>query len=147
MKKIMKEISKITKLFDDHVVIEVIDDNLKNLKLTLYVPDGIHAGATYEFRTHGYHSIVCLTPIHHPNIKDGEAVCCNILGGDEWHEDAKLSSIIAALYCLINTPNFDEPLWDEGDDYEEDDYDDNVRTHLIANNNYNPIEKNDMSEE
>jgi ubiquitin-protein ligase len=139
---LMKDIKKLDKRFNGHVAVEFKDDdNSTNLTLTMFIPDGVHAGATYTFDVIEMKSVYCMTPIHHPNIVEGDAVCCNILyGGDEWNENLTLTHLVATLYALINTPNFDEPLWDESDDYDDDLYEENVRQHLIDNDNYNPNE-------
>lgn len=138
IKAVLEDIDNIGEQFNGHVIVELIDDRLDFLKLTMFVPNGIHAGATYTFQVSEKRLVYCDSPIHHPNMVQGENVCCNILG-NEWNSRTTLCSVVATLYCLLDNPGFDEPLWDdEDDDYNQDEYANNVRDNLINNGNYNP---------
>lgn len=140
MERLLKEIRKINKHdpFEGDVDVEFLDDDdLRCVKLTLRFTDGVHEGASYEFLvtfTDDYFDsspkIECLSDIHHPNIKsadDGGDVCCNLFSNYDWDSDMTLQGIIAILYALVNSPNWDDPLHSRCD---EDDYEDDVRQRL-----------------
>ncbi len=118
MESLLKQIKK----FDEpHVSIEIPeDDELKSIFFSLYVTEGIHRGATYTFecifRTNGEFLksqsppiIYCRSSIYHPNIVEDDALCCNVLG-DDWEPGTKLTGIVAAIYCLLENPEFGNAL-------------------------------------
>jgi ubiquitin-protein ligase len=138
--------------FDNHgglVVITPIEDKLTHLRITLRVVEGMHAGASYVFEIvlnadnrlpPTFH---CKSPIFHPNICD-DCICCNTVGED-WDRNSTLDSIVADLYCLLDNPNFDEPLEDdwwrslkklrkiEYFDYDPDNYEEDLKSFIKEN--------------
>lgn len=125
MDDLLKQIRKLNKKNLDNVDVEFDGDDMTRLYVTLRVEEGIHAGATYKFLIRFNHDflesrpeVVCESEIYHPNIEEGREVCCNLLK-DDWEDGTTLEGIIAALYCLLENPNFDSRL---NTDVEEDDY-------------------------
>lgn len=96
--------------FEGKVVVEVLDDDLTRISLTLLVDEGIlfyelcslnnknfilsgvHSGAIYKFEvtlnerrfldSEDHPTIYCRSDILHPNIMEGEVVCVNLLKED-----------------------------------------------------------------
>lgn len=48
--------------------------------------------------------------IRHPNIEPGGGVCMNLLETYEWDDEMTLQGLISALFALLQSPNWDDPL-------------------------------------
>ncbi len=147
---LLKQLALIPKSHGGHAEVTLVDDKLTELELTLNPGQGsIHQGAKYVFgikfsRPELFNSIFrpaiwSKTPVFHPNIDD-ECICCNILY-DEWVAGTTLDAIIAALYCLLENPAFDNALddfwWTNGQDtieeYESENYPQDLKAFIIKN--------------
>ena len=115
MDNLLKQIRKLNKKNLDNIKLEFDDDSLTEIVLYLTVEEGIHVGKTYKFRIklnnflESKPDIICESNVYHPNMINDQKVCCNLFMED-WEEGTTLEGIIAALYCLLENPNFESIL-------------------------------------
>lgn len=150
LRTFLQQVAQFHEREDPHVVLEAGDDTRK-LIVHLHVAEGKHCNATYTFvfefdaaylDSSCAPNIVCSSRIYHPNIEQGNRVCCNLLG-DEWEPGTTLESIIATLYCLLENPAFDSAL---DDSVEEEDYERDLQR-MITTATIPAKNENDSSEE
>ena len=116
MEDLLRQIRKLNKKKLDNIETEYVDDSLDELLVYLRVEEGIHAGATYTFRIvfkddylESPPDVMCCSDVWHPNMKQNCRVCCNLLK-DDWEDGTTLEGIIATIYCLLENPEFENPL-------------------------------------
>lgn len=115
MDDLLKQIRKLNKKKLDNIELDYGDD-LTEIRVHLKVEEGIHMGGEYVFLIKLFDDflesrpvITCESDIYHPNIEQDREVCCNLFK-DDWEDGTTLEGIIAALYCLLENPNFESKL-------------------------------------
>lgn len=90
--------------------------NVLQIKLELYVREGIWAGATFEFSFDIPDSypfkppvVICLNKIFHPNVDVLGNVCLNLLRED-WNPVRDINQCIWGIQQLFDSPNPIDPL-------------------------------------
>jgi len=140
MKSLLKQIQSINQEPENGVVIENSDDNLADgLIIHMHVAEGIHRGASYDFKLvfveggdyldgRSPPAVVPISAIFHPNMEEDNRICCNLLDED-WEPGTTLEAIIATIYCLLENPEFDNSLVDTCNS---SDYEDEVQTRIAS---------------
>jgi ubiquitin-protein ligase len=118
---LLSEIRAINSNFKDlyagQAEIEIVDDDIKNLKIFLMPSEGDFAGARIPFQfllpanwPNSAPRVRCLTKIYHPNIDFSGSVCFNMLGGDGYSDQYTLETFINGMLWLLDNPNPDSCL-------------------------------------
>ena len=93
-----------------------VKDSFDKFKIEVQPNSGLYKGGTFLFTfklprkyPNVAPSIVCDTPIYHPNIDDEGAICLSLL--DEWEPSVNdLLDCIQGLLFLLQHPNLEDPL-------------------------------------
>jgi ubiquitin-protein ligase len=90
--------------------------NLMLFNVKVKPDSGLWKSAAYSFEVtvpkmypHEPPKVQCVTPIYHPNIDWGGAVCLNILRKD-WKPVLDLNAVIYGIIMLFYEPNANDPL-------------------------------------
>ena len=91
-------------------------DDLMVFDVTLRPDEGFWQGAAFTFHfeipegyPHDVPSVICTTPIYHPNINTEGKICLNILRED-WRPVLNINAIVFGLSYILLDPNPDDPL-------------------------------------
>ncbi|GHJ89693.1 hypothetical protein NliqN6_6095 [Naganishia liquefaciens] len=118
LRRIQKELTDFQKNPLPHVIVQSKDEDLTEWHLFMDGPRDtpykggrftiiVKFGDQYPFKAPTFRF---KTRIYHPNIDSDGNICIGLLKTENWKPATKISSVIQALYDLLQTPNPDDPL-------------------------------------